>query len=112
MACDTWRRTPQQTMAERVAEVRRKTQALADALVSGRVKVKVGQNGAVVFVDWQDRAGITDACAYRRIMAAGGQLAQAKIKQAELMSGRKIDQQAVARGVHSHDGGTTWHDGH
>jgi hypothetical protein len=36
-------------------------------------------------------------------------LAKAKIAQAEMLSGRSINKQAVGAGVHSHDGGATWH---
>jgi hypothetical protein len=32
--------------------------------------------------------------------------------QAEQRAGRGVDQQALAHGAHSHDGGKTWHDGH
>jgi hypothetical protein len=28
------------------------------------------------------------------------------------MAGRGIDRQAIGQGLHSHDGGQTWHKGH
>jgi hypothetical protein len=57
----------------------------------------------------QERDGVTDACAYRRIMATGSALAKAKIASAEALSGRTVNRQAVAQGHHTHDGGQTWH---
>jgi hypothetical protein len=52
---------------------------------------------------------VTDACAYRRIMATNSALARAAIARAEQLSGRSVDKAAVAHGMHSHDGGVTWH---
>lgn len=111
MPCDT-RLKPRQTIQQRAAEVRKAVIALEAALASGRAKVKIGPQGAVTFIAWTDneRDGVTDACAYRRIMATGGALAKAKIAQAELMAGRTVNRTAIAHGAHSHDGGTTWHD--
>jgi hypothetical protein len=110
MACDT-RLKPRQTIQERAVEVREATVRLAAALAAGRVQVKIGANGVPVFTGWdeQSRDGITDACAYRRIMATGSALARMAIAKAEQMSGRPVNKQAVAAGHHSHDGGVTWH---
>ncbi len=110
MACDT-RLKPRQTIQERAVEVREATVRLAAALAAGRVQVKIGANGVPVFTGWdeQSRDGITDACAYRRIMATGSALARMAIAKAEQMSGRAVNKQAVAAGHHSHDGGVTWH---
>jgi len=110
MACDT-RLKPRQTIQERAVEVREATVRLAAALAAGRVQVKIGANGVPVFTGWdeQSRDGITDACAYRRIMATGSALARMAIAKAEQMSGRAVNKQAVAQGHHSHDGGATWH---
>jgi hypothetical protein len=110
MACDT-RLKPRQTIQERAVEVREATVRLAAALAAGRVQVKIGANGVPVFTGWdeQSRDGITDACAYRRIMATGSALARMAIAKAETMAGRPVNKQAVAQGHHSHDGGATWH---
>lgn len=110
MPCDT-RLKPKQTIQQRAAEVRSVVSRLDSLLVSGRVKVTIGPQGAVAFTGWadNDRDSVTDACAYRRIMATGSGLARAAIQRAELMSGRKINAQAVASGIHTHDGGRTWH---
>jgi hypothetical protein len=110
MACDT-RLKPRQTIQQRAVEVREAVTRLAAALAAGRVKVSIGPTGAPVFQGWDEtsRDGITDACAYRRIMATGSALARMAIAKAEQMSGRPVNKQAVAQGHHSHDNGLTWH---
>jgi len=110
MPCDT-RLKPRQTISERAAEVRKATERLAAALAAGRVKVRIGPQGAIAFEGWDttSRDGITDACAYRRIMATGNAMARLAIERAELLAGRKVDRTMVAQGHHSHDGGKTWH---
>jgi len=111
MPCDT-RLKAKQTIQERAAEVRRAVTQLDKLIARGQVRVKVGPQGAVAFSAWADneRDGVTDACAYRRLMATGSALAKAKIAQAEQMAGRSINRQVVGHGAHSHDGGHTWHD--
>lgn len=113
MPCDT-RLKPKQTIQQRADEVRRAVAKLAEGLASGRVKAKVGPQGAVAFdgLTAEERDGVTDACAYRRLMVSGSALAKAKIAQAEQLAGRGVDRQALAHGHHSHDGGKSWHHGH
>jgi hypothetical protein len=111
MACDT-RLKPRQTISQRATEVRLATERLAAALAAGRVRVAIDKTtGAIAFQNWDEtsRDGITDACAYRRIMSTGSALARMAIAKAEAMAGRTVNKQAVGQGVHSHDGGTTWH---
>jgi hypothetical protein len=110
MPCDT-RLKPRQTISERAAEVREATTRLAAAIAAGRVRVKVGPQGAIAFENWDatSRDGITDACAYRRIMATGSAMARMAIAKAEQLAGRGVNKQAIAQGHHSHDGGQTWH---
>jgi hypothetical protein len=110
MPCDS-RLKPKQTIQERAAEVRQAVQRLAEALAAGRVKAKVGPQGAIAFEGWDatSRDGITDACAYRRIMSTGSALARMHIARAEQMAGRGVNRAVVGHGVHSHDGGRTWH---
>jgi hypothetical protein len=79
---------------------------LEAALALGTVRLVVGSQGAVAFAGWADRAGLTDVCAYRRL-AQSAVLRRAAAR-AEVLSGRKINPQAVAAGHHSHDGGVTW----
>lgn len=109
MACET-RLKPRQTIAERAAEVRKRTAALSEALAAGRVRVVVGKQGAITFAGWADadRDGVSDACAYRAVMARGSTLAKMAIARAEQLAGVTVSRQVVGQGVHSHDGGKTW----
>lgn len=111
MPCDT-RRKPNQTIEARKLEITDVVKKLAAALVSGTAKAVVGPQGALAFQGFLDgqRAGVTDACAYRRLLTAGSPLALMAIQKAELLAGRKVDNKQVAIGAHSHDGGRTWHD--
>src|SRR5262245_56584481 len=106
MACDT-RLKPRQTIQERAKEVRGAVERLQTAIASGRVKIKIGPQGAFALEGWDEtsRDGITDACAYRRIMATGSAMSKMLIAKAEQMAGRTVNKEAVAQGTHSHDGG-------
>jgi hypothetical protein len=110
MPCDT-KLKPKQTIQQRATEIRAMVATLAQGLASNRIRVKIGPTGGVAFIGLtdQERDGVTDACAYRRIMATGSALAKAKIASAEALSGRTVNRQAVAQGHHTHDGGQTWH---
>jgi hypothetical protein len=110
MPCDTQLK-PKQTVQERAEEVRRAAALVSDALAAGRVRVKVGPQGAVAFegITAAERDGLTDACIYRRVMVSGSALARAAIARGEQLSGRTVNRSVVATGVHSHDGGHTWH---
>jgi hypothetical protein len=113
MPCDT-KLKPRQTISQRKEEVRRVVANLSTALAAGKVKVLVGKEGGIAFVGLSDseRDGVTDACAYRRVMVEGSALAKAAITRAEQLAGRTIDKRAVAQGLHTHDGGHSWHRGH
>lgn len=110
MPCDTQLKKGQ-TIAERALEVRKAGQEIDRLLSAGRVGVKIGPQGAVTFIGIPDdvRSGITDACVYRRIMTSGSHSARQAIAKAEQLAGRAVDKKAVATGIHSHDGGKTWH---
>lgn len=111
MPCDT-RLKPRQTIQQRATEVRAVVDRVAKGLATGKIKAKIGPQGAIAFdgLTNEERDGVTDACAYRRLMSSGSASALQAIARAEALAGRSIDRQAVARGVHSHDGGTTFHD--
>ena len=113
MPCDT-RLKPRQTITQRKEEVLAAVKRLDAALVAGRVRAVVGRQGGIAFAGLTEveRDGITDACAYRRIMSTGSALAKAAIAKAEALAGRSVDRQAIAQGLHSHDNGATWHHGH
>ena len=110
MPCDR-NLKPQQTIQGRAEEIRRVVATLASGLATGRYKVKIGPQGGVAFdgLTAAERDGVTDACAYRRLLATGSPLALAAIARAEQIAGRTIDKRMVAQGVHTHDG-VTWHD--
>lgn len=111
MPCDT-RLKKNQTIQQRAAEVRKVAERVTVGLAVGRVKVKVGPQGAVAFVGLSDeeRDGVTDACIYRRVLVSGSALARAAVARAEQLAGRSVDRAVVGHGAHSHDGGGTWHD--
>ncbi len=111
MPCDT-KLKQGQTIQQRKEEVIRAVGRIQAGLINGRVKVKIGPQGAIAFdgVTNEDRDGVTDACAYRRIMVSGSALAKAAIAKAELLAGRSVNRAIVGQGVHSHDSGITWHD--
>jgi hypothetical protein len=113
MACDTYRSRKDQTLAERMTDIRRATARLAAALAAGSIKVRVGAQGAIAFDGWkaEERDGMTDACAYRRLLAEGDPSLRRALA-TEAAAGRTANRQIIGQGVHSHDGGHTWHPGH
>lgn len=110
MPCDTQLK-PNQTVAQRMLEVRKAASSI-DALVAARkAQVKVGPQGAVTFTGIPDsvRDGMTDACVFRMLSRSGSAATKMAIARAEQLAGRSISRATVAAGVHSHDGGATWH---
>lgn len=112
MPCDT-RVKRNQTLQQRVTEVKAIVAKLAAKLARGQIKMKVGPTGGVVFdgIGDDERDGVTDACIYRRIMATGTAQEKLAIQRAEQLSGRTVNRQAVAHGHHAHmvDGKLHWH---
>ena len=114
MPCDT-RLKKNQTIQQRATEVKAIAARADELLRQNLVKAVVDRKtGAVAFSGLTDeqRDGATDACIYRRVMATGSALAKAAIARAEQVAGRAVNKQALAHGVHSHDGGHTFHHGH
>jgi len=114
MPCDT-RLKPRQTIQQRAAEVRQVVYDINSLIAAGKVKPVIDKRtGAIAFqgIDDTIRDGVTDACVYRRLMITGSSLTKAAIQRAEQIAGRTVDKQALAQGVHSHDGGGSWHNGH
>lgn len=81
---------------------------LEKALAAGTVSVVVGVSGSVAFKGWEDTGGVSDLCAYRKLMADGSPALRRAIARAEVTAGRSVNYQAVNSGLHSHDGGRTW----
>ncbi len=114
MPCDT-KLKPRQTIQQRVEEVRKVIYDVNSLIAAGKIKPVVDRKtGAIAFAGVDDaiRDGVTDGCIYRRLMVTGSSLTKAAIARAEQLAGRSVNKQAVGQGVHSHDGGGTWHHGH
>jgi len=111
MACD-FRIPAGMTPVTRKKQIDSAIDRLNKALAAGEVKVKVGSTGAVVFTGTWQRDGISDTCAYRKLLVAGSSALRMAVARAEAMAGRKVDPKMIAAGVHSHDQGGTWHKGH
>lgn len=109
MACDTIRK-PQQTLAQRREEIRKRLAQVDKLLASKRVTAKVGPQGAITFIGLSDtdRDGMTDACIYRQIARTGSVMAREAIKRAEMLAGKAVQPAALHAGIHSHDGGASW----
>ena len=109
MPCDS-RLRQGQTLANRIDEVKR-AQAKLEALLRAKsVKVAIAPNGAVAFTGWkkEDRSGLSDACIYRTLSAAGSWELRQAVARAQAETGRVVNPQAVAAGWHSHDDGKTF----
>ena len=107
MPCDSVRRE-NQTLQDRMAEVKRALERLERSLQSGSVRVQIAPNGAIAFAGWSDRDDVTDVCAYRTLAAQNSWALRQAVARAEASQGRKVNPNAVAAGHHSHDGGRTW----
>jgi hypothetical protein len=103
-------RLPNQTPAQRIAEVRQAVAKIDKMLASRKIKAKVGPQGAITFdgIPDADRARMTDACIYRLVSAKGSAATKMALARAEQLAGRSVDRKVIAAGVHSHDGGQTW----
>lgn len=114
MACET-RLRPRQTLVERKAEVKKVIYDINALIATGKVRPVVDKRtGAIAFQGFDDnlRDGVTDACVYRQLMVSGSFLTKQKIMAAEQLAGRTVNKEALAAGVHSHDGGQTFGPGH
>ena len=111
MPCDT----AASNNARRKRAIEESIARLRQSLAAGTTKVTISRaTGALVFTgQWQEqRDGVADVCAYRKLSAAGSPELRQAIARAEAISGTKLNRQVVEAGVHSHDGGATWHAGH
>lgn len=115
MVCDTRPFRRNQTLAERKEEVKKIVYDVNSLIAASKVKPVIDKKtGAVTFagLDENIRGGVSDACIYRRLLVSGSSLTKAALQRAEMVAGRAVDKQALAQGVHSHDGGGSWHHGH
>lgn len=105
MACWTIKVTPS------IEALRKKAlDRLESALAAGTITVKVGPTGAIAFSKPMNQIddGYADVCAYRALLATNSPALRRAVAKAEAMAGRKVNPQAIASGVHSHDGGGSW----
>jgi hypothetical protein len=102
------------TAEQRKQQVKDALKKLEASLLSKRAKLVVGSNGAVAITGWEknERDDVTDVCAVRTLMAQNSWAFRQALASAEALAGRKMNQQAVTAGVHSHDSGKTWDPGH
>lgn len=109
MPCDTTLRE-NETREQRSARADEATKRLEKLLGTGRAGIKIGPTGAIAFTGWEgeERDGVADVCAYRRLSAAKSWPLRQAIAHAEAAQGRKVNESAIKAGMHSHDGGQTW----
>lgn len=117
MACESYNADLNaQQLAQAEKERKEKIAALEKLLAEKKVNVIIDPDtGAIAFGGWeQDKNSrpMLDACAIQRLMQANSMAFQIALAEAEAITGRSADMQAVTAGHHSHDGGKTWHAGH
>lgn len=116
MPCDTVRVGESAWARERrEASIEAALAALEADLERGVVSVVIDRaSGAVAFDGWASgsRSGVSDVCAFRRLELSSSMALKLAIERAELQAGRAVNREAVASGLHSHDGGRTWSAGH
>ena len=105
--------TTAETKARQTTALDRLSRMLAD----GTVAVVISSTGAIAFKGMglgasavADLAGngLADVCVYRRLLASNSPGLRRAIAKAEVYAGRKVNEQAIASGQHSHDGGKSW----
>lgn len=114
MACETIMRR-RQTRQQRIVEVKKVIETVDKRLANGKAKAVIDKKtGAIAFtgLDATERDDVSDACIYRKVMQSGSTAAKLAIAKAEQLAGRAVSRTALGHGVHSHDGGATWHHGH
>lgn len=107
MPCDS---LPKEEVKRRLRkkELAEAVRRLEEFLRTGTVTVVVDRaTGAVAFKGWQakERRGMTDICAFRKMLTTSGAFRTA-LARAEALAGRQVDERVIAAGVHSHDGQT------
>lgn len=97
-----------QTLQQRLTQVDKALKKLEQLLLAGTVKVGIGRNGAVVFLGWKEREGLSDVCVFQSLSHTNSYALKRAVMIAEGASGLKVNPKAVAAGLHSHDSGQTW----
>jgi hypothetical protein len=110
MPCDSVPQTP-----EWLRQTEDALRRLAASLESGSVSLVIDRaSGSIAFKGWESaqRGGLTDLCAYRRLLSENSWPLRLALARAEQAAGRGVNPLAVGSGVHSHDGGASWSSGH
>ena len=113
MVCDEQYLT-NQSEADRLREIQEAMDKLERLLREKSVTLGISPGGAIVFRGWsdKDRARISDACAFRKLAVQNSWELRQAIATAQAETGRQVNMNAIGSGLHSHDGGKTWHPGH
>ena len=107
MPCSSMLR-PNQTLQQRGDEIKLALKRLERYLATGSARIGIGTNGAVMFQGWRDRDDVSDVCAFRTLLAENSWELRQAIARAEMTSGRKVNVNTVASGLHTHDDGESW----
>jgi ethanolamine utilization microcompartment shell protein EutL len=101
----------EQTPEQRRAEVRKVITDIDKLIAKRKIGLKVGPQGAVAFIGLTEaqRAGMTDVCVYNLLMQRGSESMKTAVRTAEMLAGRGVSQTALKAGIHTHDGGGSWH---
>lgn len=109
MACWTIRVTESAEQREaRLKKYQEDLTRLEVALLSGSVTVAIGDEGSIAFQGWEGSRDLSDTCAFHHLEMRNSFALHQAIEMAESLSGKKISKEAIASGLHSHDGGKTW----
>jgi hypothetical protein len=110
MPCDTYIPV-NMTPPQRRKQIDEAIDRLNKAIEAGQVTLVVDKStGAVGFKgDWQ-RDGVSDSCAFRKLTLKSSMGFKRALAKAETMAGRKVNEKAVAAGVHMH--GDKFYPGH
>lgn len=96
---------PNQTLQQKMVQVESALKRLEQYLLTGTVKIGISPQGAIQFIGWKDRDGLSDVCSYRSLTATNSWALRQAVMKAEGMSGRKVNPRAIAAGIHTHGGG-------
>jgi hypothetical protein len=94
---------------EKKKKQRSALERLRAAIGAGTVQVVVAKGtGAFALKGWAlaDREDVSDVCAYRALLNTPEM--RRAIQRAQAMANTPLNQQTIASGLHSHDGGSTW----
>lgn len=100
-----------QTPEQRRVEVKKVITDIDKLIAKRKIGIKVGPQGAVTFtgLTQAQRGDMTDVCIYNLLMQRGSESMKTAVRTAEMLAGRGVSQTALKAGIHSHDGGSSWH---